>query len=584
MLYGGELIAHALRREGVQHIFTLTGGHISPILVEAKKQGLRVIDTRHEATAVFAADAVARLTGIPGVAAVTAGPGVTNTITAIKNAQMAQSPIILLGGASAILLKGRGSLQDIEQITLMKSLVKWSVSIRQVKHIPAALHEAFIMAKSGVPGPVFVELPIDTLYPEAMVRSWYTAKNTQSLSWQTLRHLHLPTFIRQQYIAYHLNRLFAPPTAENILLEKQPVIPSVNPAQATKAMKALEQAQRPVMIVGSQALAEPTRVPELLASIKALGIPVFTSGMARGLLGVEHPLLFRHKRKEALREADCVILLGVPNDFRLDYGRQIASRTMLISANRSRHDLMMNRRPDIAIHGDPTQFVSLLSAVARGHAQWDEWSAKLRHRDTERMDHIHRNALVETDYCNPLALCSVLNGYVENHSILVADGGDFVATASYTVQPHKPLSWLDPGVFGTLGVGAGFALGAKAVYPDAEVWIIYGDGSAGYSLQEFDTFVRHGMGVIAVVGNDAGWTQIARDQVEFLGDDIATQLRRTDYHTIAQGWGGAGALIEHPNRMHAVFAQAKESARQNIPFCVNVWLGASDFRKGSISV
>ncbi len=584
MLYGGASVAQALYREGVRNLFTLTGGHIAPILVEAKRIGMRILDTRHEATAVFAADATARLTGIPGVAVVTAGPGVTNTITAIKNAQMAQSPLVLLGGAAATILKGRGSLQDIEQIALMKSLVKWSVTIKQVKHIPAAIHSACVMAKSGVPGPVFVELPIDTLYPEEVVRSWYASKSTKPSTWRDWRQFNLLRFMEQTYTQWHLNRVFAPPTSENAHIEQKVHIPAVNPSLSAKAVRALEQAQRPIMVVGSQAVVNPDRIPELLASIEALGIPVYVSGMARGLLGTEHPLLFRHRRKEALRSSDCVVLLGVPNDFRLDYGKSISPKATLITVNRSRRDISLNRRPTIGVHGDPTQFVSLLSAVAHDHADWSAWFRELRQREDAREREIAAQALEEAQYCNPLALCSVINGYIEAQSVIVADGGDFVGTAAYTVHPHAPLAWLDPGVFGTLGVGAGFALGIKAVLPNAEVWILYGDGSAGYSLQEFDTFVRHGMGVIAVVGNDGAWAQIARDQVEILGDDVATQLHRNDYHIIAQGWGGAGALIEHPNRMHAVIAQAKESARQNIPFCINAWISPSDFRKGSISV
>jgi acetolactate synthase-like protein len=584
MLYGGALVAQALHREGVQNIFTLTGGHISPILVEAKRLGVRVIDARHEATAVFAADATARLTGIPGVAAVTAGPGVTNTITAIKNAQMAQSPLILLGGAAATILKGRGSLQDIEQITLMKSLVKWSVSIKQVKHIPAALHSAFMMAQHGVPGPVFVELPIDTLYPEALVRSWYMSKQEEKFTWSKWRQFNIVRYAEQTYIRYHLHRVFSPPTAENQHIQQTPHTPLPSPALATKAMQSIENAQRPVMVIGSQAVVNPARIPELIASIEALGIPVYLSGMARGLLGVSHPLLFRHKRKEALRASDCVVLLGVPNDFRLDYGKSISAKAILITANRSRRDVTLNRKPTIGVHGDPAQFASLLSAAGGGTAQWSAWFVELRSREQSREKDIAAQALAETQYCNPLALCSVINGYLDTHSIVVADGGDFVGTAAYTIHPHTPLSWLDPGVFGTLGVGAGFALGIKAVRPDAEVWILYGDGSAGYSLQEFDTFVRHGMGVIAVIGNDGGWTQIARDQVEILGDDVATLLRRNEYHSIAQAWGGAGALLDHPNLMHGVLAQAKKSARQHIPFCINAWISPGDFRKGSISV
>ena len=213
-----------------------------------------------------------------------------------------------------------------------------------------------------------------------------------------------------------------------------------------------------------------------------------------------------------------------------------------------------------------------------------EWVAQLRKRDQERDEEIRRKAETPGELINPLHLCQKIEQVIDPDSILVADGGDFVATASYIVKPRNPLSWLDPGVFGTLGVGAGFALGAKLCRPEAEVWILYGDGSVGYSLAEFDTFVRHNIPVIAVVGNDAGWTQIAREQMEILEDDVGTVLRHSGYHIAAEGFGGKGLLLKDPQQIPEVLLQAKTAAAQGQPVLINAHLGKTDFRKGSISM
>jgi acetolactate synthase-1/2/3 large subunit len=208
----------------------------------------------------------------------------------------------------------------------------------------------------------------------------------------------------------------------------------------------------------------------------------------------------------------------------------------------------------------------------------------LRQRDQAREQEIQQQAAERTELLNPLFLCREIEKALPPNSMIVADGGDFVATASYIVSPSGPLTWLDPGVFGTLGVGAGFALGAKLCRPDSDVWILFGDGSVGYSLSEFDTFVRHGLPVLAVVGNDACWTQIAREQIEMLKDDVGTVLRFTDYHTVAEGFGAKGFSLKETSRISEVLQQARKAAAQGQPVLVNAHLGKTAFRKGSISM
>jgi acetolactate synthase-1/2/3 large subunit len=582
-MHGGELIAEALKAQGAQFLFTLCGGHISPILVACKQRGIRVIDVRHEATAVFAADAVARLTGIPGVAAVTAGPGVTNTMTAVKNAQLAQSPVVILGGATATALKGRGALQDIDQMALFKPHVKSAKSVRKVRDLAPALEQAFRVAKSDVPGPVFVECPVDLLYNESIVREWYGVKSQKAID-RSARGPTLGERVLKWYLKHHVNQLFAGARATAPSPRVSITPPRPRSIDLLKAAEKLQRAERPLLLVGSQAMLEAPEAQKVASAVERLGIPVYLSGMARGLLGRPHPLLMRHKRRDALKEADLVILAGVPCDFRLDYGRHLRRSTYLISANRSRIEVKKNRRPHLAVLGDPGLFLRQLTALLPANDGWKTWREQLRQRDDEREKEIHQQSIESTTLLNPVHLCLEIEKAIPPNGLIVADGGDFVGTASYTVSPPGPLTWLDPGVFGTLGVGAGFALGAKLCRPEAEVWILFGDGSVGYSLSEFDTFVRHGIPVLAIIGNDACWTQIAREQIEMLKDDVGTVLRHTDYHLVAEGLGGKGFLLKEPQRISEVLQGARKAVTQGHPVLVNAHIGKTAFRKGSISM
>ena len=578
---GGAIIGRVLASRGVKQLFTLCGGHISPILVGAEANDIKVVDVRDEVSAVFAADAVARMTGIPGVAAVTAGPGVTNTVTAVKNAQLAQSPLVIFGGAAATLLKGRGALQDIDQVSVMESITKWAVSIKKVSSIQPTLEKALDLAQDGVPGPVFIEVPIDVLYPEEMVREMFMkesgVKDAKNLGSKALE-LYMRGHLYRQFHQPHVS--IAPPLRESL-----PPRPSSKSPQVDKVASLLRAAERPALVIGSQALANCCDAAPVADAVQALGVPTWLGGMARGLLGRYSDIQFRHKRTAALKEADLVVVAGFPFDFRMGYGRSISSRATLVAANLSSSEMRKNRRPEVPVHMHAGEFLRELAlAVGGGLGPWSDWFDTLRARELARDEEINEQAHAPANLVNPLRLFQRIEEKMAEDAVLVVDGGDFVATASYILRPRQPLSWLDPGVYGTLGVGGGFAVGASLVRPGKEVWLIYGDGSCAYSLAEMDTCVRHGLAPIAVIGTDGSWSQIAREQIPMLGTDVGTVLNRTAYHEVGQGYGAVGLLLDDPSKVEATLDEAKALAAAGKPVVINVHIAGTDFRQGSISV
>jgi len=579
--HGGSIIGELLAQQGVKCVYTLCGGHISPILVGAKAHGVQVVDVRDEVSAAFAADAASRMTGVPGVCAVTAGPGVTNTVTAVKNAQMAQQPMVVFGGATATILRGRGSLQDIDQMAVMEPITKWCARVTKVAEIEPFVTKAFKVAKEGVPGPVFVEVPVDLLYPEGVVEEWYLKESgVEAMKGPvgSVAQLAMKGYLKRQFHMPHIPI----PEAPRLDFRLGPGAES----QLQTVADAVAGASQPALVIGSQAVVNmtPADADELAEAVRKLGMPTFLGGSARGLLGRTSDIQFRHKRSKALREADVVIVAGFPFDFRMGYGRKINKNATLISVNLDSVALKKNRRPTHGLLEHPGRFLVNLAKRVHSTPDWSRWFETLREREQGRDNEIAAKAKAEGPLVDPIQLFLQLEEKLADDSILIVDGGDFVATGAYILRPRKPLSWLDPGVFGTLGVGGGFAVGAASVRPGAEIWLLYGDGSSAYSLAEFDTYKRLGYAPIAVIGTDASWQQIARDQKTLLGDLVGTELLRTDYHDVAQGYGGKGILLTDPAKIDEVLDEAKKLASEGTPVCINVHLASSDFREGSISI
>ncbi len=541
-VHGGRLVAQALKRHGTTHVFTLCGGHIQAIYDGCLDEGIRVVDVRHEQTAGHAADGYARVTGKPGVCAVTAGPGVTDVVTAVANAQRAQIPLVCIGGAGPKLLCDMGSLQDMDHVTLMRPITKWAVQVPETRRIVEYVDAAFRVAQANVPGPVFLEMPLDLLM-----------------------NMHDDADL---------------PATRPL---EEPPRPAPDPRAVTRAAALLAGAKRPCFLVGSQVRWSPAR--ERLASIlERFGAPVFVNGMARGGLPADHPLLFSRSRRFALSQADVVFVLGTPFDFRVDYGRSPTwnEDVKIVQIDLDAAELGRNRRVDVAAHADSLSFLEQLASEA-GEVGFAEWTAAVATEEAKKRQKMQAEIEAAGSPPNPLRVCAEIGRRLGKNDIVIGDGGDFVATAAYVLKLSWPQLWMDPGPLGTLGVGPGYAMAAKLVRPDAKVVLVYGDGSFGLHALEFEAMARQDIPVVAVIGNDAGWTQIRRGQVEIYGAEraIATALEYTRYEKVVEACGGVGFWVERDEELGPALDAAFASSK---PACVNVKIARSDFRKGAISV
>lgn len=543
-VHGGRLAAQALRRHGVGHLFTLCGGHIQAIYDGCLDEGIRVVDVRHEQTAGHAADGYARVTGRPGVCAVTAGPGVTDVVTAIANAQRAQVPLICIGGAGPRALSDMGSLQDMDHVALMRSITKWSVQVPETRRIVEYIDAAFRVAQANVPGPVFLEMPLDLLM-----------------------NMHDDADL---------------PTTRPLESPPRPA-PDVGAIEVAAGL--LKKANRPCILVGSQVRWSPSR-GQLAATLERLGAPVFLNGMARGALPHGHPLLFSRARRFALAQADVVFVLGTPFDFRVDYGRSPTwnEAAKIVQIDLDGAELGRNRRIDVPIHSDAGVALGALARELGEQApSFSDWIAAVRAEEDKRRAKMQLEIASSDSPPNPLRVCYELGERLQPNDIVIGDGGDFVATAAYVLKLQEPQLWMDPGPLGTLGVGPGYAMAAKLARPDANVVLVYGDGSFGLHGIEFEAMARQGIRVIAIIGNDAGWTQIRRGQIELYGAEraVATALEHTRYEKIVEACGGVGYWVERIEDLGPALDAAFASDK---PACVNVKIAKSDFRKGAISV
>ncbi len=543
---GGHLVAEELYRHGVRDIFTLCGGHIAPIYDGCLRYGIRLIDTRHEQAAAHAGDGYARMTRGVGVALVTAGPGVTDAVTGIANAFQAQAPLVVLGGAAEVRSVGRGALQEMEQVPLMRTITKWCATANDPKRLREYIQTAIRIATGGVPGPVFLELPFDVLMAQV-----------------------------------DDNELIVPP----------PLPPwprtQADPAQVEQLAALLLRSEKPMIFAGSQTYWD-NATGELLHLTESLGIPVMMNGMGRGVLPANHPNVYSLARKRALRGTDLVLIMGTPLDFRVGFGAGFNQTAKIVQIDRDYTQLGKNRATDLALAGHSALVLrQIVEAVGSRAAALRDKLAPWRHelRDDETKQHGRLVPYMESTskpinhYQLAAALGQALgagpcgSGLIGKDAILIGDGGDVVAMAAKVLPLGHAGQWLDPGPLGCLGVGAPFALAAKALDPDNKkrVVVISGDGSFGLNGFDFETCVRFGMNVTVIVGNDAAWGQIRGPQVMLFGEERApaTKLAPTRYDKVIEAFGGVGFHVEDPADLLPTFRKALDTPAVT---CVDVTL------------
>jgi len=528
---GAQLLARMLKAEGVRHVFTLSGLHIAPIYAACVEEGIGLVDTRHEQAAAHAADATARLTRGIGVVTVTAGPGVTDALTGIANAYAAASPVLLLGGAAPTFNAGKGSLQEMEQVDLFTRITKWSDRVPLPERVPTYLAKAFRTMLTGRPGPVFLELPWDVL--------------SNGVDDDECK---LPVSYRTQ--------------------ARQPGDPDF----VDRAARLLSRAERPVVIAGGSTWWDDAAM-QLAAFAERLGAPVYLNGAGRGSLSADHPHFFSHTRKDALAEADVVLIAGTPLDFRLGYGAGIGEKALIVQIDSDPTEIGRNRAVEVGIIGDSRSVLQQLTTALDGKPRTGAWLRGLRERERAKAE---RQAAYERSDQVPIhhfRLARELDEVARaaGDSMFVADGGNWVAIAAKVIQLRKPGRWLDPGPLGCLGVGAPFAIAAKLLHPDRPVFVIQGDGSFGLNGFDFETALRFKLPMVCVVGNDAAWGQIRLPQVQLFGPEKspATLLAPTRYDKVVEAVGGYGEHVTEPAQIRPALERAVASGTVA---CVNVML------------
>jgi acetolactate synthase I/II/III large subunit len=517
-VHGGRLVARRLAAHGVTKLFTLSGGHLFSVYDGCREEGIDIVDVRHESAAAFAAEGWAKVTREPGVCALTAGPGVTNGMSALGSALQNHSPMLVLGGRAPAMRWGQGSLQEIDHVPFVRPLTRFAATAGSTAEIPALVDEAWATALRPHSGPAFVDLPLDHVFMEAEGGGEPPA---------------------------------APPA---------PPVPDV-----ARALALLAQAERPVIMAGTN-LYWSHGEDALRELAEARGIPVFLNGLARGCLPADHPLFFSRARSTALKGADLALVLGVPMDFRLGFGQSFGEETDIVAVDVAEPERDHPRAVADELYGDVPAILSALAAGRGGSTA--RWVEEIRAAEREKRAAERELRADPRAPLHPMRLYAELGDVIDRNAIVIGDGGDFVSYAGRVIDSYEPGCWLDPGPFGCLGSGPGYALAAKLARPDRQVVLLLGDGAFGFSGLEYDTFARHGVDVVGVMGNNGIWA-LEKHPMEFLyGYSVAAELRpETRYDRVVEALGGHGALVREPSELRGALATAFTAGK---PALVNV--------------
>jgi acetolactate synthase-1/2/3 large subunit len=529
--HAGEQTVAAVRSAGTEVMFTLNGGHIWPFYEAARNQGMQVVDTRHEQTATFAAEAYAKLTRRPGLAVLTAGPGITNGVSAVTSAHFNGSPLLVLGGRAPALRWGAGSLQELDHVPILASVTKSSATITEPESAGAQIVAALAEVMEPHRGPVFRDFPLDVFGPVSGE---------------------------------------VPALPEGFGRGCEPDLDAV-----TALAAAIAAANRPAFMIGSDVYFDGAEA-ELLAAVEHLRVPCFFNGLGRGMLAADHELAFLRTRALLKERADLVVVFGTPLDFRLGFGRFGDAAVMHVvdaESQRAGHVEV------VTVVGDQRRILAGLAAsspidLGRARGRHDEWISELtaaEHKVAQSEETVLRAGGTTV---RPGRIYGELRSRLARDAVVICDGGDFASYAGKLVEVQQPGCWLDTGPYGCLGNGLGYAIAARVVRPTSQVVVLLGDGAAGFSLMDVDTLVRHNLPVVMVVGNNGMWGLEKHPMQAIYGWDMACDLQSgCRYDEVVRALGGGGETVTDPEQVGPALDRAFASG---VPYLVNVITDPAD--------
>ena len=504
--HGGRLAVEVLKRHGVDTMFTLSGGHLFVLYDGCVQAGLRLIDTRHEQSAAFAAEGWAKVTRRVGCAALTAGPGITNGVSALTSMSMNGSPVLVLGGRAPMARWGSGSLQELDHLPIVDSVVKRAATATSAASIVDEVHAALVAARTPHRGPAFVDIPLD---------------------------------------AFSTDDVVIPEVADADVAGSAP-----DPAAVAEVARLVGEAERPVLVSGGDVYWDHAE-GGLVAFAEAARVPVFVNGMGRGTIPADHDLAFSRTRSAAFKGADLVIVAGTPLDFRLGFGKFGDARVVHLCDEKGsvagHVGLAGSVADDLAL-----TFAALAEAGASpgSRTSHDAWIAKLRDEEDLKRAAEQGDLDAGASPIKPTRVYGELRKRLDRDAIVIGDGGDFVSYAGKYVDSFVPGTFLDPGPYGCLGMGPGYALGAGVAHPDRQLVLMLGDGAIGFALGDFDSLIRHDVNVTAIVGNNGIWGLEKHPMQQFFGYDVVADLRPgTRYDKVVEALGGHGELVTEPSEL-----------------------------------
>lgn len=544
---GGHLVAKALKAEGVDTIFTLCGGHIIDIYDGCVDEGIEVIDVRHEQVAAHAADGYARVTGKPGCAVVTAGPGTTDAVTGVANALRAESPMLLIGGQGALTQHKMGSLQDLPHVDMMTPISKFAATVPSTARVADMVSMAFRECYNGAPGPSFLEIPRDVL--DAKV---------------PLEQARIPETGHYRASTHNIG----------------------DPADIQKLADLLSHAHKPAILLGSQVWT--TRGSQAATElVRSLDIPAYMNGAGRGTLPPGDPHHYQLSRRYAFDNADVIVIVGTPFDFRMGYGRRLSPTATVVQIDLDYRTVGKNRDISLGIVGDASQVLASVTQAASkdatAHTARLAWLKELRDVEEKAAAKRLPQLLSDANPIHPYRLVHEINQFLTDDSIYIGDGGDIVTFSGQVVQPKSPGHWMDPGPLGTLGVGIPFVLAAKHARPDKEVVALFGDGAFSLTGWDFETLVRYNLPFIGIVGNNSSMNQIRYGQAQKYGHDrerVGNTLGDVHYDEFAKMLGGYGEEVREPRDIVKALWRARESGK---PSLINVWVDPDAYAPGTMN-